>query len=377
MTYRLGVIEGDGIGPEVISAAMTVTAAALAQHPSVRVDFTELLAGSAAIEALGSPMPDETIEELSRSDGWILGPHDSASYPVEHRQGSTFSGQLRSHFELYANYRPVRTLPGLGRGVAGVDLCVVRENTEGFYADRNMAVGKGEFMPTLDVALVVGVFTRKAIERVVTAAFELAQTRRRHLTLVHKANVIPLAFGLYTSIFEDIATRFPAVTTDAWHVDAFAAEMIRTPQAFDVVVAENMFGDILSEIAAELAGGLGMAPSLNAGERHAMAQATHGSAPDIAGRNIANPVGEMLSVALLFEWLGRRHDDKDIAAVGADIRAAVELTVGRGVGTPDIGGALSTSEFAAQVAAACSEPGSPETAVTSRRNGPGPLWSIS
>jgi 3-isopropylmalate dehydrogenase len=351
MDYRIGIIECDGIGPEVVGAARSVMTAAIAQTPGVAIELVELIAGSTAIERTGQSMPDETIDELTRCHGWLLGPHDSASYPVEHREGPTPSGRLRKHFQLYANYRPVRGSFGLGDAQHVVDLCVVRENTEGFYADRNMAQGVGEFMPTTDVALAVGVFTRPAIERIVTAAFELARGRRRHVTLVHKANVLKVSFGLYVSIFEATALLYPDVTVDSWHVDAAAAELVKNPADFDVIVTENMFGDILSELAAELTGGLGLAPSLNAGDQWAMAQATHGAAPTIAGKNVANPIGEILSVALLFDWLGRRHDDKSMIAIGDRIKAGVARAVEDGARTADQGGHHSTSQIADAVVA--------------------------
>jgi 3-isopropylmalate dehydrogenase len=345
MEYRLGVIEGDGIGSEVVGAARSVALAALSRTPSLKVELVELLAGSVAIDRTGQAMPAETIDQLSRCQGWLLGPHDSASYPEEHRNGPTPSGRLRTHFELYANYRPVRSMPGVSNFREGLDLCVVRENTEGFYADRNMVRGSGEFMPTVDVALAVGVFTRPAVQRIVRAAFELALTRHRHVTLVHKANVLQLTFGMYVSVFEETAKKYPDVQIDSWHVDAFAAELVKQPERFDVIVTENMFGDILSELAAQLTGGLGLAPSLNAGDGWAMAQATHGAAPTIAGQNIANPVGEMLSVALLFEWLGQRHRDEEMTATGVLLRSAVEGALDSGARTPDLGGDCSTSDF--------------------------------
>jgi len=351
MEYRIGVIECDGIGPEVVGAARSVMVTVLAQMPDLKVELVELIAGSTAIERVGQSMPDETIDELTRCDGWLLGPHDSASYPPEHREGPTPSGRLRKHFQLFANCRPVRDMPGVGDAHRGVDLCVVRENTEGFYADRNMAQGVGEFMPTADVALAVGVFTRPAIERIVTAAFEMARARRRRVSLVHKANVLKVSFGMYVSIFSETALRYPDVAVDSWHVDAVAAELIKNPAQFDVIVTENMFGDILSELAAELTGGLGLAPSLNAGDRWAMAQATHGAAPTIAGKNIANPIGEILSVALLFDWLGRRHDDDSMIASARLISAAVQSAVENGAKTADLGGHHSTSDFAAEVVA--------------------------
>ena len=249
--------------------------------------------GAAALAEFGYALPPANIEVLDGCDGWLAGPHDSESYPESWHAGpeGVPGVILRGHYELYANIRPSKSHPAVPSLVKDVDLVIVRENTEGFYPDRNMFSGNGEFMPTPDLALCVGKFSRPAARRIARAAFELAQIRRRHVTIVHKSNVIPVCFGLFLEECRAVAREHPDVVVDDFLLDAMAAHLVRRPQAFDVIVTENLFGDTLSDLASELTGSLGMAASINAGEKYAMAQAAHGSAPDIAGQGIANPLG--------------------------------------------------------------------------------------
>ncbi|SDC75190.1 3-isopropylmalate dehydrogenase [Geodermatophilus telluris] len=348
-SYRLGVMLGDGIGPEIVPAAVRVVDAALAAVGSASADWQELPLGASAIEQHGSAIPPATLEALAGLDGWLLGPHDSAAYPEPFRSQLNPSGAIRKHFDLYANVRPAR---GLGGGTAiapDTDLVVVRENTEGFYADRNTHAGTGEYMPTPDVAVCMGVFTRPAVERIARAAFELARRRRRRVTIVHKANVLQLSSGLFKRVCLEVAEGYPDVAVDDVHIDAMTVHLLRRAHDFDVVVAENMFGDILSDLAGELAGSLGIAPSVNASDDRCMAQAAHGSAPDIAGRGLANPVAMILSAGMLLDWLGRRHGDERALDAAARVEEGVRAAVSDGVCTRDLGGTASTGEFAAAV----------------------------
>ncbi|MBI4497879.1 MAG: isocitrate/isopropylmalate dehydrogenase family protein [Chloroflexi bacterium] len=347
--YRIGVLEGDGIGPEVVGAALQVVEAVTHSIPGLTLDLIPLPVGLAAIHTHGVALPPSTVAALEECHGWIMGPHDSESYPPAERAKRNPSGELRRRFDLYANIRPARTFSGVPSLAPAADLVVVRENTEGFYADRNMAQGAGEFMPTPDVALAVGVFTRRGAERIARTAFRLAQGRRRSVTIVHKYNVLRLTYGLFLETCRAVAREFPDVAVEDYHIDAMAAHLVRRPGDFDVIVTTNMFGDILSDLAGELVGSLGMAGALNAGDERAMAQATHGSAPDIAGRGIANPVGGLLSTALLLHWLGDRHGDPGAHAAGERIEAAVAATLTAGVRTPDLGGSARTLEFAEAV----------------------------
>ena len=349
--YRLGILYGDGIGPEVVGAAVEVLEAAASAAGDLTFDQVRLPIGWEAIRQLGVAMPASTIEALTDCHGWILGPHDSASYPPEERAKLNPSGALRHHFDLYANIRPARSYRGVRSLAQDVDLVIVRENTEGFYADRNMARGSGEFMPTPDLALAVGRFTRSAATRIARVGFALARERRRRVTLVHKANVLALAYGLFLEGCRAVAADYPDVQVDDYHIDAMTAHLVRRTADFDVIITTNMFGDILSDLTGELAGSLGLSPSVNAGDTRAMAQAAHGSAPDIAGQGIANPIGEILSTALLLNWLGRRHNDPAAGRAADLIERAVDLTLADGVRTPDLGGEARTRDVTAALVA--------------------------
>ncbi len=353
-TYCLGVMDGDGIGPEIVPVATRVATESLARA-GCDIDWVPLPVGLAAIASHGAAMPQTTLETLETLDGWVLGPHDNVSYPPEHRTSLNPSGFLRKHFDLYANIRPARALPGTQPLAPNIDLVVVRENTEGFYADRNMHAGAGEFMPTPDVAMSLSVFTRPAIERIARGAFELAMARHRKVSIVHKANVLAMTTGLFREICYEVAKEFPAVAVEDYHVDAMAAHLVRHPGDFDVIVAENMFGDILSDLSGELAGSLGVAPSINASDTIAMAQAVHGAAPDIAGMGTANPIAMILSTGMLLEWLGHKHADESLLIAAKALETAVEAALASGVLTPDLGGTATTAEVEAAVLAALAE----------------------
>ncbi|TQC46957.1 isocitrate/isopropylmalate dehydrogenase family protein [Rhodococcus sp. WS4] len=348
---RIGVLLGDGIGHEIVPATQRVVSAAVTAAGG-DVEWVELPLGLEAIESHGTPIPDSTLAALDALDAWILGPHDSAAYPEPFRGRLTPGGVVRKRFELFANIRPARSLEGVAATVPGMDLVIVRENTEGLYADRNMFAGSGEFMPTPDVALAVGVVTRQACERIAHTAFELARTRRSHVTIVHKANVLSMTTGLFRDVCREVGERdYPDVRIEDEHVDAMTAHLVRRGADFDVVVTENMFGDILSDLTGELSGSLGTAPSINSSETKVMAQAAHGAAPDIAGHNRANPTALMLSAAMMLEWLGDRRADRHLAGAAHRIRDAVRTTIASGVATADLGGLASTSEFTETVLA--------------------------
>lgn len=355
-TYRLGVLHGDGIGPEVVTASVAVLDAALAAAGGPAVEWSELPLGLSAIETHGSALPDVTLTALADVDGWLLGPHDSVAYPEPHRSRLNPSGAIRKHFGLFANIRPARAFQGSNAIVEGTDLVIVRENTEGFYADRNTFAGTGEMMPTADVAIAHGIITRAGTTRIAHEAFRLAQTRRKRVTIVHKANVLRLTSGLFRDVCRDVAAEYPDVEVDELHVDAATVHLVRRADRFDVLVAENLFGDILSDLAGEVAGSLGIAPSVNASHTHAMAQAAHGGAPDIAGRGLANPIAMILSSAMLLRWLADRHDDARLLDVAGRVERAVDKVVAQGVATPDLGGTASTDEFTASVVAAAADP---------------------
>jgi 3-isopropylmalate dehydrogenase len=346
---RLGVIEGDGIGPEVVGSARRVVDEALSAAGAAEVDWVPLPMGRRAIDEFGTALPEATLTGLLDTDGWILGPHDNASYPPEHRIAP--GGAIRRHFGLHANIRPVKAFPGVAAVAPEIDLVVVRENSEGFYADRNMAVGSGEFCPTPDIALSVGLVTQAASERIAHEAFRLARARRGLVTIVHKANVLPLTMGLFRDTCYAVAREYPDVSVTDEHVDAVAAHLVRAPGDFDVLVTENLFGDILSDLAAQLGGSLGTAASLNCSADRAMAQAVHGAAPELAGHNRADPVALHLSAAMLLRWLADRHGRPVLAGAAERIEHAVAATFAAGIATADLGGQASTGEFTEQVTA--------------------------
>ncbi len=348
-TYRLGVLLGDGIGPEIVPAAVAAVDAAIAASAVEPIEWVELPLGRAAIDEYGAAVPESTLAALADLDGWLLGPHDSAAYPEPHRSRLNPSGTIRKHFDLFANIRPAKAFEGGDALVPGTDLVIVRENTEGFYADRNTVAGTGEFMPTPDIAIAMGIITRPAVERIARSAFELAHRRGKKLTIVHKANVLKLTTGLFRDVCREVAQEYPDVTVDDFHIDAMTVHLVRGADRFDVIVTENMFGDILSDLAGEIAGSLGTAPSINSSDTHAMAQAAHGSAPDIAGQNVANPIALILSSAMLLDWLGATHDDPRLADAAGRVERGVATAVAAGTSTRDLGGKASTTDFTTAV----------------------------
>jgi len=344
-TYRLGVLLGDGIGPEIVPASVAILDAAMSAVGAPAIEWTELPLGRAAIDTHGTAVPESTLEALADVDAWLLGPHDSAAYPEPHKSQLNPSGTIRKHFQLFANIRPAKAFAGGNAIVENTDLVIVRENTEGFYADRNTFAGTGEMMPTPDVAIMHGIITRAATTRIAHEAFKLAMTRDKRVTIVHKANVLKMTTGLFRDVCRDVAKEYPEVTVNDFHIDAATVHLVRRADKFDVIVTENMFGDILSDLAGEVAGSLGIAPSINSSDTHAMAQASHGSAPDIAGRDIANPIAMILSSAMLLRWLGAKFDDDRILAAAGKVEAAVDRAVSEGTVTRDMGGTASTSAF--------------------------------
>jgi 3-isopropylmalate dehydrogenase len=341
----LGILEGDDIGHEVVPAAVDVAKAAAARH-GLDIDWRPMPIGRRALDSHGSTMPEGTLEALAKLDGWILGPIGHQAYP---RVPGAINPHpiLRKHFNLFANVRPTRSYPGIGCLYDNIDLIIVRENNEGFQPDRNVVAGSGEFRPTEDVTISVRVITRAGSRRVARAALALARHRRKRLTLVHKNTVFKLGCGMFVEECYRAAQDYPDVQVNEVIVDTFAMRLVRDPQSFDVVVTTNMFGDILSDEAAGLVGGLGMAPGLCIGEGNiAMAQATHGSAPDIAGKGLANPYAMIESTRMLLDWLGRdRKIPQAVAAAAAMQRAIAAALADPASRTADIRGTGRTGDM--------------------------------
>jgi 3-isopropylmalate dehydrogenase len=340
------VLPGDGIGPE-ISAATCEVLHVLNDRLSLGLSLDTHEIGLARLKREGTTFPSAVAAACRAADGIILGPVSHATYPSRAEGGINVSGELRITLDLYANIRPSRSREGLPHwGRTPMDLVIVRENTEGFYADRNMYWGVGEFMPTPDMALAVRKITAASSRRIAQAAFELAKTRYKKVTAVHKANVMKVTDALFLREVRAVAKAFPGIAYDEQLVDSMAALLVRDAARFDVVATTNMFGDILSDEAAELSGSLGLAGSINAGDTHCMAQAQHGSAPDIAGQDKANPASLILSAAMLLDWLARRHRAAKFASAAKVIEESLDaLLKDASRRTADLGGNLGTQAF--------------------------------
>jgi len=343
---KILVLEGDGIGPEITAATVEVL-----RHVDtlfkLNLQFSSCDIGFASLKTSGTTFPSHVLDEARAADGIVLGPVSHNAYPPVAEGGLNPSGELRKRLDLYANIRPSRTrasIPAPSRHA--FDLVVVRENTEGFYADRTMHEGTGEFMPIPDLAMAMRKVTRHASERIARSAFELAMTRCKKVCVVHKANVLRVSDGLFLDAVHQVAKEFPDVAVEEQLVDAMAALLVRDPRPYDVIVTTNMFGDILSDEAAELAGGLGLGASLNAGLHHGVAQAAHGSAPAIAGQDKANPCALILSSAMLLTWLAGRLQRPEYVRAGAALEKAIDETLDDpAIRTGDLGGSLGTKAF--------------------------------
>lgn len=338
---NLVIVAGDGIGPECMAATKSVLRA-LSQRFGLALDFIHGSAGHDSLRRHGATVTGELLATVRAADGLMLGPMATYDFKDEAKGEINPSKFFRKQLDLFANIRPARTYPGAESPVGVFDLVVVRENTEGFYADRNVESGGSEILVTPDVVVSLRRITRDCCERIARAAFELAATRRKRLTVVHKANVLKLGDGMFLDACRTVGTAYPSVEVDEVLVDAMVAHVVREPQRFDVIVTTNMFGDILSDLTAELSGSLGLGGSLNAGAQHAMGQAAHGCAPDIAGRDLANPLSLVLSAGMLLRWHGRRRGAQSFLDAASCLEGAVADAIAARDTTRDIGGRLGT-----------------------------------
>jgi isocitrate dehydrogenase (NAD+) len=335
MAQTITVIPGDGIGPEVTQATLEILQAAGAV-----LDYDEQIAGATALERVRNPLPDETLESIRRNRVVLKGP---LTTPV----GAGFRSinvAIRKEFDLYANVRPARTIVPGGR-YEDIDLVLIRENTEGLYVGVEHYIGmQGDPKAAAESVMII---TRFGAERICRYAFEYARAHgRKKVTLAHKANILKYTQGLFLEVGQAVAKDYPDIQFEDRIIDATAMLLVLDPYRFDVLVMENMFGDILSDQMAGLVGGLGFAPAGNIGTGGAMFEAVHGSAPDIAGRGIANPTGLLLSACMLLDYVGQ-------AGAAERIRAALDRVVRAGsVRTRDMGGDASTKQFAGAIAGA-------------------------
>src|SRR3954470_18117619 len=324
MTYHITLIPGDGIGPEVTAAAQRILDAL-----GLDIEWQTFLAGQSALNKLGSPLPDETLAAMKSASATLKGPTATPS-------GTGFRSvnvELRQKLHLYANYRPARSMPGVPTRYEDVDLIVVRENTEGLYSGLEHEVVPG-------VVESLRVVTESASERIARFAFETARPQnRKRVTCVHKANILKLSDGLFLRTCTRVAEQFKDIAFDDCIIDAAAMKLVINPHQFDIMVMENLFGDIVSDLTAGLVGGLGLAPSANVGNGVAVFEAVHGSAPDIAGKGIANPTALILSAVLMLRYLNEKE--------AADrIENAVRGVFTKGeVRTGDLGGKAGTEQF--------------------------------
>ena len=340
--YRIAVLPGDGIGPEVIAEGVQTLRAVEQRLDGVRFDLTEFSVGANEYLKSGDPLPPPAFEAIQNYDAILLGAMGLPS--IRWPNGTEIAPQLdlRQRLELYAGVRPIHLFnendtPLKGYRAGSIDFVIFRENTEGLFWSRKSVdpPGATEVIDRLRIS-------RTASERLFRAAFREAGRRRGLVTLVDKANVLP-SMAFFRRIFEEVAEEFPAVRAEKVYVDAMSLYLVQRPQAFDVIVTENMFGDILSDLAAGLVGGMGMAPSGDIGDRWAVFQPSHGSAPDIAGKGIANPAATILSVGMMLEWLGETRG-------AALVRAAVErVFADAAVRTPDLGGTLTTIQMGQRI----------------------------
>jgi 3-isopropylmalate dehydrogenase len=333
--YMIALIPGDGIGPELTEATLKVLDA-VQQRFDLSLDIVKVEAGDACLEKRGAALPEDTVETIRSSHACLKGPVGETAADVVVK--------LRIMFGLYANIRPIKAYPSTPSIRPDIDFVFVRENTEGVY--------KGiEFMLD-DAAICLRLITRKGCKRIAKKAFDMARRRnkKRLVTAVHKANVMKLTCGLFAEVCREVAQQYPDITFEEQYVDATAMRLIKDPQRFDVIVTTNMFGDILSDEAAQLVGGLGMAPGANIGEKFAMFEPIHGSAPSRVGKHSANPCSMILAAKMMLDWLSEQYSDPKCLVAAQAIEEAVTETLRKGVTVPDFGGKAKTLEMAKAIA---------------------------
>ena len=336
MRHRITLIPGDGIGPELSEATLTVLDA-VQQQCTFKLEMVKVDGGDDCLKARGVALPEDTIEAIKASDACLKGPVGETAADVIVR--------LRIMFDLYANIRPIKAYPNTPFMRPDIDFVIVRENTEGVYRGLELDLDS-------ETAVCLRIISRRASKRIARQAFELARRRGKtmQVTAVHKSNVMKKTCGIFVRACREVSKDYPDVTLRDMYVDNAAMQLIKRPHEFDVLVTTNMFGDILSDEAAILIGGLGMAPGANIGDDFALFEPVHGSAPKYAGMNIANPTSMILASSLMLRWLGENRTDNECIRGADDIENALTATFTKNIRTKDLGGSASTSEFAAAVA---------------------------
>lgn len=328
--YKISLITGDGIGPELSESVIEVLNAVNDKF-GVKVEVTKLQAGDAALKKTGKALPDETLDTIKKSDACLKAPVGESAADV--------IVVLRRLLDLYANIRPAKSYPNMPALKENIDMVIVRENTEDLYTGMEFDIG--------ETSIALRTISKNASERIAKYAFITAEQRngKRKVTCVHKSNVMKKTDGLFSRSCQEVAKNYPKISFEQMYVDACAMNLIRQPESFDVIVTTNLFGDILSDEASQVVGGLGMAPAANIGDKFALFEPVHGAAFDIAGKQVANPSSFILSAKMMFEWLGMKNNDKSCYDIAKKIEDAVYGIVKEGIKTKDIGGNKSTREF--------------------------------
>ncbi|WP_198970322.1 isocitrate/isopropylmalate dehydrogenase family protein [Xylophilus sp. ASV27] len=354
-TYEIATLDGDGIGPEVCQSATTVLAQACGQD---LLRFSRHDGGAGHYARTGKVLSDDTFKACKDADAILHGAAGlpGITYPDGTEVGNDLHLQLRFKLDLYANVRPIRLYPGARSPLAGwkpgqIDYVIVRENTEGLYASRG-----GGIVLRDEVATDTIVITRKGVERVARFSFDLARKRngaprdgKRRVTVCDKANILR-SYAFFRKVCDEVAAGYPDVELDYAYADAITVHMVKKPDFYDVIVAENMFGDIISDLGAATIGGMGLSASAELGDHHGLFQGSHGSAPDIAGQNVASPFATILSGALMLRWLGEKHQDSALVTAASRVETAVESVLAEGRVLPrDIGGTASCTDITAAV----------------------------
>ena len=332
--YKISLITGDGIGPELSESAISVLNT-IHDKLDLKFDITKLSAGDKALSETGKALPDETVESIKQSDVCLKAPVGESAADV--------IVVLRRMLDLYANIRPAKSYPHMPALRDDIDMVIVRENTEDLYTGKEFSLG--------DSSVALRIISEAASKRIAKYAFETAKQRdsMRKVTCVHKSNVMRVTDGMFAKACTEVSKDYPDITFEQMYVDACAMNLIRQPEQFDVIVTTNLFGDILSDESSQVVGGLGMAPAANIGDKFALFEPVHGAAFDIAGQNIANPSSFLLSIKMMFDWLGNKHNDSKCIQVGQKLESTIFDLVKSGVKTKDIGGDQSTSEFTKQI----------------------------
>ena len=332
--YKISLITGDGIGPELSESVMEILSA-VHDKLNVNLDVTPLVAGDAALDKTGSALPDDVFETIKKSDACLKAPVGESAKDV--------IVSLRQKLDLYANIRPAKSYPNTPALRDDIDLVIVRENTEDLYTGQEFQVD--------DTAVALRIISEKASKRIAKYAFETAidRNQQKRVTCVHKSNVMKMTDGLFARSCQEVSKDYSDVRFDQMYVDACSMNLIRAPHEFDVIVTTNLFGDILSDESSQVVGGLGMAPAANLGDYFGLFEPVHGAAFDIAGKQIANPSSFILSVKMMTDWLGSKNNDSVCIDAGRKLEGVVLDLIKSGITTKDIGGEKSTPEFTKEV----------------------------